>query len=386
MSNLSFLNSNELISNNSTNSQPTLDELLNSLGFSQWLTLSNSFVLPIISAIGTCLCLLSVYIFFQPKFADPVFVYFRLLCYTYIIHLIFAIPYGLFYTPRYFPQIIDTYWSTIYSIFYVLVSVILFHFEDTLQMAILLTRMKIFSPFVNSNFTLKPRIVSLIFFLTCLCINLPLAFSFKIVSFGTYSEQNQIKTFYSYNSSDFSLTPIGQILIGFTQLFLNQLLMLFVGLIMNIVSVWQYKSYLRERRERDAVYIGVAFSESAYNQNGIATIQVVPTSSQRPVLTPKELKDRKAERNMFYMALTLSTISILSRILQMFCYIFVFFFNNFSNSLIVFLIGYSIQVIVPSSSVFVFYFFNKIFRQEFKKRISSKIKLSSTKDKVKVNR
>ena len=140
---LKMSNSSELISNNSSNPQPTLDELLDSLGFSQWLTLSNSFVLPSISAIGTGLCLLSVYIFFQPKFADLVFVYYRLLCYTYIIHLIFAIPYGLFYTPRYFPQIIDTYLSSIYSIIFVLISVILFHFEDTLQMAILLTRMKI---------------------------------------------------------------------------------------------------------------------------------------------------------------------------------------------------------------------------------------------------
>jgi hypothetical protein len=41
-------------------------------------------------------------------------------------------------------------------------------------------------------------------------------------------------------------------------------------------------------------------------------------------------------------------------------------------------IAYSTQVIAPSSGIFVFYFFNNMFRQEFKQRISTTIVASSS--------
>jgi len=168
-SGLLLLNSSNFSSNNWI---PSFDELLATLGFSQWLTVASSFVLPSISLIGIILCSLSAYIFFQRKFVDPVFFYYRLLCLINVLHLTLGIPYGLVLTPRYFPEV-NTYLSSIYNIFYGVATVILFHFEDTVQMDILLTRMKIFSPYVNRHFTLKPKFVSLIFFLVCLGINLP---------------------------------------------------------------------------------------------------------------------------------------------------------------------------------------------------------------------
>ena len=121
---------------------PSLDQLLDSLGFYPWLTITASFILPTISALGICLCSLSAWIFFDKKFKDPVFFYYRLLCLTYIVHLIHNVPLGLLFSPRYLTNI-NTYVSCIYLIYYVNVSALLFHFEDMLQMAILLTRMKI---------------------------------------------------------------------------------------------------------------------------------------------------------------------------------------------------------------------------------------------------
>ena len=129
MSNLSFksfLNSSDL------NSLPTLDELLDSLGFSQWLIVSKSIVLPFIGFVGLILCSVSAYIFFQRKFVDPVFFYYRLLCIAYIIHLLLSIPEGIVFSPRYFPQIINTYYSSIYTVIYWPTITFLFHFEDLL--------------------------------------------------------------------------------------------------------------------------------------------------------------------------------------------------------------------------------------------------------------
>ena len=153
MSNLSFLNSSDLNATNALDSLPTLDELLDSLGFSQWLMVSNSFVMPCIGFVGLILCSMSAYIFFQRKFVDPVFFYYRLLCITYIIHLVLSIAYGIFFSTIYVSN-----YSSIYTVIYSPITIFLFHFEDTLQMGILLTRIKIFSPFVNRHFTANPQI------------------------------------------------------------------------------------------------------------------------------------------------------------------------------------------------------------------------------------
>jgi hypothetical protein len=375
MSNLSGIDDNSTFSSSLI---PTLDELLDSLGFGQWSTVTFSFVLPSINFLGIIFCSLSAYIFFQRKFVDPIFFYYRLLCLSNVFHLTLGIPYGVLFAPRYFPQV-DTYFSTIYLMFYVYTSLLLFHFEDVIQMAILLTRMKIFSPFVNKYFKLlKPKLVSLIFFLVCLCINLPNFFALTITSNGTYSyydqnsKQKKVSTFYSVVSSEFSLSPMGKILYGLTAFFLNLFLTLVVGLILNVLSVYQYKSYLKERKKRDEAYVSAAFSHNkrpietqpTTSLDAVVSVVVVVAATTKE-MTQKERNDRKAESNMFLMALTLSTISTISRVLALFTYIYNFLLYTTETTLIVPLIFYLIQSFGPTSSIFVFYFFNKKFRQEF---------------------
>ena len=197
--------------------------------------------MPCISVLGLILCSLSAFIFFHRKFKDPVFFYYRLICLLYIFHLLIGIPYGLVYSPRYFRQL-NTYISSYYLGYYIVTTVFLYHFEDTLQMAILIDRMKIFSPYVKKKFSSSPRVISLAFFFTCLCIGVPLAFAAKVVSFGTYftdesKEQQHVVTFYYFTTSDFGSSLLGRILLGFTSFFLNTFLPLFVGVTFNITSV-----------------------------------------------------------------------------------------------------------------------------------------------------
>jgi hypothetical protein len=235
----------------------SLDQLLDSLGFSAWLTITSSFIISSINLIGILLCSLSAYIFYHRKFKDPVFFYYRLLCLIYILHLLHGIPFGPLFSPRYFPHI-NTYISSMYLMYYPLMTSFLFHFEDTLQMAILIDRMKIYSPYVSEHFTAKPRQISFVFFLTCIFTDLPTLFSLKIVSLGNYSSTHSLNdTLYFFDSSDFSLTPFGQMLLGFTSFFLNLFLTLVVGLALNVISVCEYKLYLRQRRQRDQEYINI---------------------------------------------------------------------------------------------------------------------------------
>jgi hypothetical protein len=130
MSNLSLnaVNTSNLYSPN----VPSLDQLLDMLGFEKWEILTATFALPTISFKGILLCTLSAWIFFREKFKDPVFFYYRLLCLVYIIHLAHNIPAGLFYSPQYFPQI-STYITSIYQIYYRFTAILFLHFEETPQ-------------------------------------------------------------------------------------------------------------------------------------------------------------------------------------------------------------------------------------------------------------
>ncbi len=102
-----------------------------------------------------------------------------------------------------------------------------------------------------------------------------------------------------------------------------------------------------------------------YSQN-----VVVVVTPQRQRMTARERNDRIAENKMFYMGLTLSTISIVSRLLAVFTYVYNFLFYTSDGFVIAPVVFCSIQTFVPFTCIFVFYFFNKAFRQEFKKRLA----------------
>jgi hypothetical protein len=344
-------------------SQPheSLDKLLDSLGFEQWKTVTVSIVLPIINVIGIVFCSLSVFIFFRRVFIDPIFVYYRLLCIVYVIHLLLNIPVCIIYSPRYLPKM-NTHISTKYQIFHAVIVHFLQHFEGTLQMAILLTRMKLYSPFVEKHFSASPRLISIAFFNTCLLIDTPFISAFKANKFGTYffmdhSNKKQHGTFYYLDSSDFSLTPFGRILLGFTSFFLNTFLTLFVGITLNILSVLKYKLYIKKKRKE----IEQLEMSSANNKLVI--------NRELEQFNLRQKNERTKKKNMLFMALTLSSISILSRIVHMITFVYFFIYNSFTEFITVGVVYLSINTFVPTVSILVFFLFNKMFRFELKKTI-----------------
>lgn len=360
----------------------SLNQLLDSLDFDPGKTITASFVIPAISFLGIIFCSLSVWIFYHKQLNEPIFFYYRLLCIVYIIHLSHNIPRGLLYSPRYFPNM-NTYMSSCFLIYYSSISFFLFHFEETLKMAILLTRMKIYSPFFNRHFTAKPRIISFAFFLICLFIDLPYALGgLKIQSFGTYyyydlndGSKKKNATFYYVASSEFSSTHFGKILLAFAVPFLNLFLSVIVGTTLSMISVYLYKSYVRQRREKHEAYSKIAntrHQNEINNRNVIELELTTTTTTQSKKISKKEMDENRAETNMFYMALTLCAISILSRLLLIFVFILFFFFNSFSSTLVLMNINITIYTFVPTSGIFIFYFFNKLFRQEFGKKFWAK--------------
>jgi hypothetical protein len=95
----------------------SLNELLDQLGFETWQTVINTFILPPINLIGIICCSFSLWIFFRPSFSDPIFFYFKRLCFLNIQSLLLNIPFGILISPLYFPWI-NTYASSVFQIFY----------------------------------------------------------------------------------------------------------------------------------------------------------------------------------------------------------------------------------------------------------------------------
>jgi hypothetical protein len=369
---LNVSNSSSSSSNSSLSNMPSIDLLLAMLGFSEWQFFSTTYVLSLVSLLGIVLCSVSFWIFSNKKFKDPVFFYYRLLCLVYVIHLANTFSCCILFTPQNFPHL-NTYLTAHFQIYYSFASMFLFHYEETLQIGILLMRMKTFSTFVKKHFSASPKIVSLAFLLTCLCIDAPIFTLLKVESFGTYyyvdSKSNGSLVnakFYYYSPSDFSQTFFGKILTGLTSIFLNLILSVIVGVTLNIVSLVKYKSYVRDRRERQAVYIN-------RNQNIQETeIAVEGRRKSRRELTQKEMNENRAEKNMFYMALSLCSIAIVSRVLIIFCGVYFLFFTSFATNILIQIINISIHTFVPALAIFVFYFFNKIFRQVFNEKFFGK--------------
>jgi Co/Zn/Cd efflux system component len=342
----------------------TLNELLAELGFDNVKTVTTTFCLPLVSMIGLVFCSVSAWIFYQKNFSDPTFFYYRLLNLVYIVHSLINIPYGLLFSPRFFPNT-NTYVSAYYMIFYNIVINILFHYEDVLQICILLTRMKIFSSLLQRYFTLTPRRVSFIFFVTCLVIDFPVLFAFKVGSFGSYVYDNEVKknaTFYYFASSEFSISPHGILIMGVTSFFLNIFMLLVVGVTLNIVSFVQYKRYLRARNQRLNDYEMISLSDTSNTR--------LDTRLTFALTIQKDLHERKVEKNMLYMILTLCTISIGSRVLIMSNYIYFFFYYSFADSVAILYYAYILFSFLPCTSIFIFYSFNKMFREELNEKVN----------------
>ena len=102
----------------------------------------------------------------------------------------------------------------------------------------------------------------------------------------------------------------------------------------------------------------------------MSSIHNRPTTSREMLqVNQRERIEREIEKNMLFMALTLCSMSILSRFLFMIIYIYIFIFNTLSNSLLIGVISYFNYTIGPTVSIFVFYSFNNAFRDEMNKRL-----------------
>ena len=146
---------NKQIFNQSSNDSSMiypLDDLLISFGILPIDVYIYEIIIPIIASIGLILNILSTWIFFQKKFSIPIYWYFRVVSITKSCRMVFALPYGICFTPTHFPTM-DSYSCTVLQSVYIPFVAFATNFVAILEIAILLERIKIINPFVKKYFT-----------------------------------------------------------------------------------------------------------------------------------------------------------------------------------------------------------------------------------------
>ena len=322
----------------------TLQDFLDYLGDSKYVDIFYLYAFPITGALGVVLSTLNVWIFLQKEFSQPCYDYYRVLTVNYLIELIFCIPYGLCYSPRYLPQL-DSHACTLYEIFYVPLASFSFHYSGLIEIAIQLDRMKNFTPFLKKHNTMPPRMLCLILAVFCLLMNIFIGFVYVSVPLDWYYYENgqvRMGSIYFFVVSDLALSKIGSVVL-ITIYVLRDFVTLLVGVILNITCFVQMKRFLGQK---------------------YAMFKTPRTSSSDPN-NKKQLASQSSEKKMSLMVCTLCLISILSRITTTTGNIYYFLAQfDFYAQLLAGLDDYAV-VLNSTLSFFVFYHFNKKFRQEF---------------------
>jgi hypothetical protein len=345
--------------NNDTSIYP-LDELLDSLGFLPIDIYIYQIIIPIIGSLSILLSLISIWILYDKKFSASTYDYFRIITLSHIIQLAFAIPYGVCFTPKYFPKM-DSYSCAIVQSAYIPYSLFTSHFDAILEIAILFERIKIMNPFVKKHFTITPQKMILITFISCLLFN---SF-YGIVYFPFYggdfyySDRNgtqRVNSFWFVSPSELAESSIGVIaLIVFYVI--RDVLTLITTITLNIISMYEMSHYFKTRsiKFRHTLEVHSISRHTVNNSTYTATIQNKTQAS--------------TEKNHIKLVLTMCLISILTRSVMIVCDVYYLFSLDYIATLLGALSDL-VLVVGPCCSFFVFYYFNRDFKSVFGKMVA----------------
>ena len=371
-------------------------DFLNSLGYNNFCYIVYQFVLPIIGSIGLILCSFSMYIFFcRKEFKIKMYDYYRCLVVVYWAHLVFGIPYALFFTPRYMPSINTLPWAGLQS-FYFTFSNFACHLAGIIEIGIILDRERNFTPLVKKYYMLEPLYNCLIFLIVSIAINLVCAFDFvpgvsgSFYYIDTTTGQKQENTYYWPVFTNFASSYAGYVS-TLAVYVIRDLLTLIVGIVLNVISTIHLYNYYKKKRLYGKIQPRpqpktVTINDPQTTQNNSHSIESLvknqtayltsdaPTTSNNASASAKtkginsnaavaEEKKKNLEIKLLIMVVVLCFISILERSILLACNIYGA--TGLMNDLSL-LLGTLVDFVLtlgPAISFFVFYFFNNNFQR-----------------------
>ncbi len=348
----------------------TIDDLLISLEISPTSYIIYQLVIPSIGLIGFIFCLKSLIIFSRKNFNSPTDQYYRLISLLNVFAMVFSIPYGFCFSPKYFPSM-NSYVCAIVQCVYIPYIDLMVHYSGVLEIAVMLERLKILNSFVKKHFTLTPRQMSIISFLGCLLIDAFYALNYTPVSGGDYfyvdNNGNLTQnTFYYLDTSPIALSHVGSIVLIIIYVIKNVFTTI-TSITLSIVSHIEMRRFFLDRQMR--------FNFVAVRNKNVPAIDSMPSLKRNSieniqVVSPSGYKNERTNKNHLLMIIVLCFITTTERVLSITCDVYFLFRSDQIAFILAALVDLA-YVIGPASSFLVFYKLNTSFRNVYSSQVSS---------------
>jgi hypothetical protein len=319
----------------------TVNEFLDSIGAVLITDIFYMYISTPVTFIGIFSSSICIFIFFHKDFNMPLYIYFRILSLTSLLHQFFGFWYSASYSIRFTPKDFQDFFIHIhYGHIFLFFHYFCFFHAGLIEIGILIDRIKIFEPRIKKIFGIEPKIMSIIFFSAALIIGIMALFIYKGVDVIWYNYEYVNSTLvltkqslHLFDTSDFGKTEIGKIYVKFASFMLNVPLLIII-LCFNITLIVTMKRYYQNLANR----LG---------------------QTQQSLQTRKK---EKANKKSSIMAITLCFLTIISRTIALTA-IIVFNFGSNSTSQTLLTLADFFIFLNSSSLIFVCLSFNKVFRK-----------------------
>jgi hypothetical protein len=337
----------------------SIDEANLLLGFSKTLDLFYLCLFMPVSMLGTLLnSLVFIVLYLSPKFqSNSLFSFLRPHVFISILGNLLGVFYGFAKCALSLEIANNFYTQSLISYFYIPLYNMLYYVKFLIDIAIKIDQIAVFRPKLNRYYLLRPGQMVLVLLILAFVINFPylwMIYQPNLYVFMDNNTQHEIYRLYHFGLTDFAISFNGKFTLNCIY-FIKHFVTVIVEILLNIVWWYIFKQHFSNR-------IKIIKSTDVVDSSGVAAkkqgVAIVRTVSKKQIY---------AEKNMSIMFWVNSIVSILHNIiLAVLTIYFLIQVQSMQAQLSIFFAHFS-SVLRHASSFFILYFFNTLFRNEFKR-------------------
>ena len=235
-----------------------------------------------------------------------------------------------------------------------IISVIYFN-GHLLELSIIVERILNFVSYPRIKRIIKFKYLWAIWLASSIVLNVPIFFS----SYPTYIDvpldDGSMQKFYYYGVTDFASSTVGKIIL-YCVYFVRDIMTLVLKTFLNGLLIYLIKKYINRINNKPSVFIAIFSINESFDLPLNDNIR-----KEKAFLTDME-------KNLTYMSIFMNVVSLFENVLNITSYISYFFaFLTSEASFYLYLFTYIVLALKQCTNLIIFYLFNNLFRQEFKK-------------------
>jgi hypothetical protein len=337
-----------------------LDQLLNAVGFADYLDYLWIYVNIPLNAIGVIFNLLALIVLQDGEFTMRLFGYMRVHCATSSFNNLISLLTFTANTPFTFS------WSNTYPayVFFLFMSApitnICYLYGTTLDILILLDRIGMFKPNMSKWIKLSAYKTSLVAFICCVAIEIPYFFEYVPYALTANLNATFVQTIWYGGPSAFALSQVGTI-ITFITYAIRDIISTSVIILLNIASVYLLKEYMSRKAKllnKTKTLGTVATNVISVGANQAGNIERTQNNVQRA----NKQDVSKSDLKLGVMVVIMCILTIVEHLCQIVTVVYPYVGTNAITFHIVYYLNYTVLSVKNAAHFFLFFIFNVKFR------------------------